>query len=431
MRPPVSGAPVPAGPSQTSRRREPSESSSLRARQRPTRQWPTRALRGFWGGLAVTAAPLIAMASSPSSHRVAWVQALHARTRGWVALSHQRQHPDHAPGSWSTSWHEFDGTPQALASVCAKLDRLAPGRASVFLSALSFAEPQRRARLACPAYSAWVDVDLEPAQQALQSFVPVPHWVIQTSPGRVQAGWRLADPTGPQVLHEAHRRLARHLGADLQAIDPSRQLSVPASRNGKYAGAPVTQLLSIEPGASIALAELLSSLPRDEPRPAPTPVAPVSTPPAAVRALTAKPGGLRDAVRALRALPLVDAVPDLLGQQPTPAGYLLCPLPHPASPTGRDRNPRIHGDHWHCYGCGRHGDLLALQGELAALGPAPRGQQFRDVVEALGQRFGIRVAPAPRAPSFPEASHTHPPRLIRMAPLGSSETTNAGLTPAR
>jgi len=56
---------------------------------------------------------------------------------------------------------------------------------SVFLSALSFAEPERRARLA---YSAWVDVDLEPAREALQSFMPVPHWVIQTSPGRVQAG---------------------------------------------------------------------------------------------------------------------------------------------------------------------------------------------------------------------------------------------------
>jgi len=336
----------------------------------------------------------IAMTSTSASQRAAWVQALHGRTRGWVALSRQRQHPDRAPGPWLSSWRELDGTPQALASLCAKLDRLAAGRAGVFLSALSFAEPRRQARLARPAYSAWVDVDLESARQALQSFVPVPHWVIQTSPGRVQAGWRLADPAGPEVLHEAHRRLARHLGADLQATDPSRQLRVPGSRNGKYPGAPVTVLLSIEPGASITLAELLSSLPADKSASAAVSVDPPRRrPPAGARAGAVKRGGLRDAVEALRALPLAEAVPALLGQQPTPAGYLLCPLAHPASPTGRDRNPslRVHGDHWHCYGCGCHGDLLALGGELAGHGPAPRGQQFRDVVRALAERFGLPV----------------------------------------
>ena len=294
-----------------------------------------------------------------------------------------------------SSWSELDGTSQALASLSARLDRLAAGRVSVFLSALSFAEPQRQARLACRAYSAWVDVDLEPAHQALQSFTPTPHWVIQTSPGRVQAGWRLADPTGPKVLHEAHRRLARHLGADLQATDPSRQLRVLGSRNGKYPGAPVTELLSIEPGGSIALAELLSSLPREKLRSAPPAVGPpVRRASAGSGADAVKRGGLRDVVEALRALPLAEAVPALLGQQPTSAGYLLCPLSHPASPTGWDRNPslRVHGDHWHCYGCGRHGDLIALQGELAGLGPAPRGQQFRDVVKELAQRFGLPVA---------------------------------------
>jgi len=362
----------------------------------PTRRWRTPVLRGFcWGALAVTAAPLIAMTSTSPPQRAAWVQALHGRTRGWVAVSCQRQHPDHAPGPWLSSWRELDRTPQALASLCAKLGCLAAGRVSVFLSALSFSEPRRQARLACPAYSAWVDVDLEPARQALQSFAPVPHWVIQTSPGRVQAGWRLTDPAGPEALQEAHRRLARHLGADLQATDPSRQLRVPASRNGKYPGAPVTELLSIEPGASIALAELLSTLPRDQPRSAPLSVdPPMRRPPAGARAGAVKRGGLRDAVEALRALPLAEAVPALLGQQPTSAGYLLCPLPHPASLTGWDRNPslRVHGDHWHCYGCGCHGDLLALQGELAGVGPAPRGQQFRDVVKALAQRFGLPVA---------------------------------------
>ncbi len=383
------------------------------------------------GALAVTAASLIAMTSTSPSRRAAWVLALHGRTRGWVAVSCQCQHPERAPGPWLSSWRELDGTPRALASLCARLDCLAAGRVSVFLSALSFSEPRRRARLACPAYSAWVDVDLEPAQQALQSFIPVAHWVIQTSPGRVQAGWRLADPTGPEVLHEAHRRLARHLGADLQATDLSRQLRVPASRNGKYPGAPVTELLSIEPAASVALAELLSSLPRDQPRSAPVSVdLLMRRAPAGARAGAVHRGGLRDAVEALRALPLAEAVPDLLGQQPTPAGYLLCPLAHPASPTGWDRNPslRVHGDHWHCYGCGRQRRparppgrarrprarptrpavprrrkgprtalraaprLLALQGELAGLGPAPRGQQFRDVVKALAQRFGLPVA---------------------------------------
>ncbi len=346
---------------------------------------------------------------SYTSQRGAWVQALHGKTCGWVAVSRQRQHSDHAPGPWLSLWRELDGGPRALASLCVKLDRLAAGRAGVFLSALSFCEPQRQARLACPAYSAWVDVDLEPAQQALQSFVPAPHWVIQTSPGRVQAGWRLAGPASPQVLCAAHRRLARHLGADVQATDPSRQLRVPGSRNGKYPDAPVTELLTITPEASIALAELLSSLPRDEPRRSRAPVGPPVRRPAAAKAGAAKRGGLRDAVEALRALPLAGAVPVLLGQQPTPAGYLLCPLAHPASPTGRDRNPslRVHGDHWHCYGCGRHGDLLALQGELAGVGPAPRGQQFREVVEALGQRFGLPVPPgASRRPTRPWADRS-------------------------
>jgi len=357
------------------------------------------------------------MTATSPSQRAAWVHALHGRTRGWVALSRQRQHPERAPGHRLSSWRELDGTPLALAAVCAKLDRLEVGRASVFLSALAFSEPQRQARLACPAFSAWVDVDLEAAHQALQSFTPAPHWVIQTSPGRVQAGWRLADPCSPEALHQAHRRLARHLGADVQATDPSRQLRVPGTRNGKYAGGPVTQLLAIAPEAAIALADLLASLPPEEPSPAAAlPASPRRKPPKAPRVADAKHGGLRDAVQALRALPLTDAVPDLLRQQPTSAGYLQCPFSHPSSPTGRDRNPslRIHGDHWHCYGCGRHGDLLALGGELAGFGPAPRGQDFRDVIEDLAQRFGVPLPTPPRstaprgAPRGPVA--TPPPR---------------------
>jgi hypothetical protein len=71
--------------------------------------------------------------------------------------------------------------------------------------------PRRRKEDAAPLSSLWVDLD----HDELNRDVPPPSVVVQSSPGRLQAYWRLSAPVSPTVGEVVNRRLAHALSADM------------------------------------------------------------------------------------------------------------------------------------------------------------------------------------------------------------------------
>jgi hypothetical protein len=63
--------------------------------------------------------------------------------------------------------------------------------------------------------------------------VPQPAWILNTSPGKYQAIWRIGG-ISPQQAEEKLRALAQHFGTDPAATDMSRVLRLPGFHNHKY-----------------------------------------------------------------------------------------------------------------------------------------------------------------------------------------------------
>jgi hypothetical protein len=84
------------------------------------------------------------------------------------------------------------------------------------------------------------DVDGVTAQQRLDAFRLPPTMVVETSPGHLQAYWKLREPldmrnpADEQRARSLLRRLALGVGGDLAAAEPARVLRLPMTRNFKY-----------------------------------------------------------------------------------------------------------------------------------------------------------------------------------------------------
>lgn len=63
--------------------------------------------------------------------------------------------------------------------------------------------------------------------------VPQPAWILNTSPGKYQAIWRVLD-LSPEDAEQKLRALAQHFGTDPAATDMSRVLRLPGFINHKY-----------------------------------------------------------------------------------------------------------------------------------------------------------------------------------------------------
>src|SRR5262249_44148516 len=63
--------------------------------------------------------------------------------------------------------------------------------------------------------------------------VPQPAWILNTSPGKYQAIWRV-EGLSPEEAEQKLRALAQHFGTDPAATDMSRVLRLPGFMNHKY-----------------------------------------------------------------------------------------------------------------------------------------------------------------------------------------------------
>lgn len=112
---------------------------------------------------------------------------------------------------------------------------------NVYFCTTLLSEQKREKKFCLPGYVAWADLDLvDPAGKE-----PEPSCVVETSPSRYQAYWRLDSVTDPDVLEDLSRRLTYHFGADKSGWDLTQLLRVPHTTNFKYVEKPKIDVVSV------------------------------------------------------------------------------------------------------------------------------------------------------------------------------------------
>jgi hypothetical protein len=146
-------------------------------------------------------------------------------------------------------------------------------------------ERRRRKATAAPLWSLYADIDAAPTQSAA---VPPPSLMVESSPGRFHAYWRLSEPVAPAIGEALNRQLAVTLGADKTGWDTTQLLRAPGGLNHKYPEAPVVRVVAhrgdwyrpdelVNPHATLPLFG-------QRPEPKPRPMQPTA-PPSAIEAL--------------------------------------------------------------------------------------------------------------------------------------------------
>lgn len=116
---------------------------------------------------------------------------------------------------------------------------------------------RRRKEDALPLACLYADVD----HDQLPEGTPQPTAIVESSPGKWQAFWRLDRPTAPALGQRMNERLAAAIDSDPSGADLTQVLRVPGSVNYKYPDHPVVRLLRLD-GPSYSYDEMDRRLPQ-------------------------------------------------------------------------------------------------------------------------------------------------------------------------
>jgi len=145
------------------------------------------------------------------------------------------------------------------------LKKSSAGR-EVYFCAHILNHPRRIKENAGPVRSLWGDLDGVPVPNGELK----PTAVVESSPGRWHAYWRLNTEIPPEVAQDLNKRLAHEINADPSGFDLSQLLRVPGTVNHKHEGHPPVRLVELDSGSSYNATELDAALPKPErPRHAP------------------------------------------------------------------------------------------------------------------------------------------------------------------
>lgn len=188
-------------------------------------------------------------------------------SKGYLALAAKPKAKDFHQG--------FFAYPENVEAAAQWIDDREDGNTDLYYSPMLFDTKKRLSEhvSVCPVL--WGDLDTaEPS-----TFEPAPHIVIESSPDRWQALWRLDQPAPPQEAAQASRRLAYAFHADLSGWDLTQLLRIPGTRNAKYTERPLVQIVSIDETATVTLAEIrkLPEVPKDEVFETPLPTGELTT----------------------------------------------------------------------------------------------------------------------------------------------------------
>jgi hypothetical protein len=189
-----------------------------------------------------------------TSERV-W-QHLYGGERGWLAILDAERKGDKLEDA-ETNYFPY---PKAAAKAADyALKRSAEGR-EVYFCAHLLTERRRKKENAAPVRALWVDLDgCEVPNGELKPTV-----VVESSPGKRHAYYRLTDAIPPEAAEGLNKRIAAAIGADPSGFDLTQILRVPGTRNRKYEAAPTVKLLSLNADRSYSAGELDRTLPRSD-----------------------------------------------------------------------------------------------------------------------------------------------------------------------
>lgn len=94
---------------------------------------------------------------------------------------------------------------------------------------------------ALPANFVWADLDyVDPSR-----ITPPPSCIVESSPKRFQAYWRLEATVPPDIAEDYSKRIAYHTGADRSGWPLGKLLRVPHTRNYKYQNPPLVEVIQV------------------------------------------------------------------------------------------------------------------------------------------------------------------------------------------
>ncbi len=139
------------------------------------------------------------------------------------------------------------------------LEKSGEGR-EVFFCTHLLTGPRRIKENAAPVRALWGDLD----GASIPNGELKPTAVVESSPGRYHAYWRLDSEIPPEAAEDLNKRIAGKIDADPSGFDLSQLLRVPGTTNHKYSPTPEVRLLSLDGARSYSAAELDTLLPAPE-----------------------------------------------------------------------------------------------------------------------------------------------------------------------
>ncbi len=149
--------------------------------------------------------------------------------------------------------------PQQKKEIVAYVAASSP-RKNVWFGVNLLTKSERRKEWCLPTNLVWADLDeIDP-----DTIDPKPPIVIESSPGRFQALWRLDQIVDPQVAEDYSKRIAYSVGADKSGWDLTQLLRVPLTYNFKYEieGQEVPEVKLIRGLQTVVPAQIFEALPK-------------------------------------------------------------------------------------------------------------------------------------------------------------------------
>jgi RepB DNA-primase from phage plasmid/Protein of unknown function (DUF3987) len=197
----------------------------------------------------------MAQAVTNSQLRVSFFDFLFGKKQGHLCIAHADNDPDPQTirDTFKQSWFEWPDEKEQLSKF---LDRYVTQK-HLWYSVSLFSRETRKRDFALPGNLVWADLDAcDP-----RIVEPKPSVVIESSPGRYQALWRLSEDIEAHVRQDFSHRVAYRYalnGADKSGWDIEQVLRVPYTRNFKYQGNPEVEVIhstntTVSPDAFVAI----------------------------------------------------------------------------------------------------------------------------------------------------------------------------------
>lgn len=154
----------------------------------------------------------------------------------------------------STRFFEYPG--QAKDAVKHAFEQSEAGREAYFCAHLLTGR-KRKKEHAAPVRSLWGEFDGGEVPNGDLK----PTALVESSPGRYHAYWRLTDTLPPEIAEALNKRIAAATDADPSGFDLSQLLRVPGTTNYKYLERPVVKVVDLEGRREYVPADLDTALP--------------------------------------------------------------------------------------------------------------------------------------------------------------------------